>query len=80
MLVANDGKNVVRLGCAISKKIGNAVTRNRIKRLLKETFRNLEKNNNISIDFLVIVKSQVVNLGFHELSNQIYSATGSYLS
>ena len=80
MLIANDDKDIVRLGYAISKKIGNAVTRNRIKRLLKETFRNLEKNNNRSIDFLVVVKSQVVNLGFHDLSNQIYSIISGYLS
>ncbi len=80
MLITNDDKDIVRLGYAISKKTGNAVTRNRIKRLLKETFRKLDKNNNKSIDFLVVVKSQVVNLGFHDLCNQIYSTIGSYLS
>ncbi len=43
-----------RLGISVSKKVGNAVIRNKTKRLLRETFRKSEYTN-LGIDILVIV-------------------------
>ena len=34
----NSNKNHFRLGISVSKKLGNAVTRNRIKRAIRENF------------------------------------------
>ena len=31
-----------RLGMIVSKKVGNAVTRNRVKRIIRETFRTID--------------------------------------
>ncbi len=42
-----------RLGCAISKRVGNAVVRNRIRRLIRETFRRL-KTQLLPVDFVVV--------------------------
>lgn len=51
-----------RLGITVTKKVGNAATRNRIKRLTREYFRlakgNLEKNRDINI----IAKKGVASL------------------
>lgn len=42
-----------RLGCSVSKKIGNAVVRNRYKRLFREAFR-LSQHDLPPLDFVVI--------------------------
>lgn len=46
-----------RLGITVSKRVGNAVTRNRIKRCVREAFRNHPEWFNESTDLVVIVKS-----------------------
>ena len=47
-----DGR--ARLGCAISRKVGSAVIRNRLRRLLRETFRRARADL-AAVDMVVIV-------------------------
>ena len=44
IFVLKNKKPFVMLGIAVSKKVGNSVSRNRIKRLIKENYRLLEKD------------------------------------
>lgn len=48
-----------RLGTAVSKKVGKAVRRNRIKRLIKECFRRNRETIPLDVDLVVVPKKRI---------------------
>lgn len=65
----NNTYNYSRYGISVGKKIGNAVVRNKYKRKLKAI---LSKNNiNSSIDYVIIVRKEVLKLSFKEIEKEI---------
>ena len=48
-----------RLGISVSKKVGNSVSRNRIKRLIKENYRLLEKDIKENNSLVILWKKSV---------------------
>ncbi len=55
-----------RLGVSISKKVGNAVVRNRIKRLVKAAFLDFEQALPAGCDFVVISRNAARDMDFHQ--------------
>lgn len=55
-----------RVGLSVSKKVGNAVTRNRIKRYIRQTF--LERKDDLmqNADYVIIARQQAAEMDFHE--------------
>ena len=59
-----------RLAMSVSKKIGNAVVRNRNKRLIKQVFLQF-KEEILPYDIFVIAKSNSINLTYEEVKSEI---------
>ena len=57
-----------RIGITVSKKVGNAVERNRIKRIIREYFRHNEKNISGPKDISIIAGKGLTSLA----NRQIY--------
>ncbi|MBD8014282.1 ribonuclease P protein component [Microbacterium sp. APC 3898] len=55
-----------RLGLSVSKKVGNAVARNRVKRYIRQTFLELKDDLLPNADYIIIARPQAATLDFHE--------------
>ena len=51
-----------RVGFSVSKRLGTAVDRNRVKRVLREVFRANDQNLKGSMDFVLIARAPIVEL------------------
>src|SRR5512134_2405478 len=74
LLVAANGTPRDRLGLAVSRKVGNAVVRNRAKRLLRESFRRLAPPlARPALDLLVLAKPDIAGRSFAEVERELHA-------
>ena len=74
ILVSKREDGATRLGVVASKKVGNAVARNRAKRLLREVFRT-HKPSVEGVDLVVIASERLAFLSLEELTAEWIGAT-----
>lgn len=71
VVAAGDG----RLGITVSKKVGNAVTRNRVKRFVREFVRQAVRPGGRWLpadrDLVVIARPSAAGLGFAEVAGEL---------
>jgi ribonuclease P protein component len=60
-----------RLGVSVSKKLGNAVVRNRLRRMMKEIVRQNKELVTGVYDFIVIARKPVADLEFDEMEKNL---------
>ncbi len=64
-------KGKQRLGITASRKIGGAVQRNRVKRLLREVWRKEHHGLSMGYDIVFVVKRSAVTANFSVLRQQV---------
>lgn len=66
-----NNKNNYRFAICVSKKIGNAVRRNKIKRQIKDI---IDKSNlvfNNTNDYVIILRKEINNLDYNEIKENL---------
>jgi ribonuclease P protein component len=70
-IILNPNQNNPKLGIIVSKKIGSAVKRNRIKRVVREIFRLNQTKIISGTNLVVIAKPDCVNKTYQEIEKSL---------
>jgi ribonuclease P protein component len=71
LIYRKNGLDVSRVGFSVSKKYGNAVERNKIKRRLKEIYRHRIGQIKSGYDLIFVVRVGAKGASFKRLENQL---------
>lgn len=62
-----------RVGVTVSKKLGKAVIRNRVRRRIREAYRLNEEKFCPGWDIVIVARSRAVNVSFQKLNESLLS-------
>ncbi|WP_273123526.1 ribonuclease P protein component [Metabacillus sp. HB246100] len=70
-IMDNSTEKEFRIGLSVSKKIGNAVTRNKVKRLIRQVF--LEEKDKLITgkEFIMIARKPAAEMNYHEVKGSV---------
>jgi len=60
-----------RIGIAVSRKVGKSVTRNRLKRVIRECYRYYKNDIKIGYDIVILWKNSSNIITFYELNEDM---------
>lgn len=71
LYIYKNRKNVNRIGISVSKKVGKSVIRNRVKRLIKESYRLNRNGLNIGYDLVFIARNAANGKNYNEIDEAV---------
>lgn len=64
--------DINRLGIVVNKKVGKAVIRNKVRRLIKENFRLIENELKTGYDIVIVSRVKASKADYYDIKNSIY--------
>jgi len=71
VILKENGLGITRLGLTVSRKTGNAVKRNRVKRLIREFFRLNDTYFPQGYDIVITAKKDASYLDLRKIKNEL---------
>jgi len=71
VILKENGLGITRLGLTVSRKAGNAVKRNRVKRLIREFFRLNDTCFPQGYDIVITAKKDASYLDLQKIKNEL---------
>ncbi|OIK13852.1 ribonuclease P protein component [Bacillus sp. MUM 116] len=66
-----EGQEIFRIGLSVSKKLGNAVTRNQIKRYIRQAIFELKDQLYAGNDYIIIARKPAAEMDFFEVKKSL---------
>lgn len=74
LLLSAKSKEGLKIGLSVSKKVGNAVTRNRVKRLLREAIMPLTDRIDDGFMYIIVAYPSIAEKDFFSVSKSVEQA------
>lgn len=65
------GQGHIRIGLSVSKKIGNAVVRNKIKRMIRQVFTDYKDCIDSEKDFVIIARKPCTDMTYEQFKGSL---------